>query len=85
MKAAADATGRRICFVGMSLHTYLEAAHNEGMAPIDPRELVQVGELEDHDPNKILVVTTGSQVLGSLPDMTCFVSVACIHPVDKID
>jgi hypothetical protein len=27
VKKAADAAGRRLCFVGMSLNTYLEAAH----------------------------------------------------------
>jgi mRNA degradation ribonuclease J1/J2 len=26
VKAAADASGRKICFIGTSLHTYLEAA-----------------------------------------------------------
>lgn len=48
--------------MGMSLNTYLEAAANEGMAPFDPRELIPVAELDSHDPNEVLVVTTGSQV-----------------------
>lgn len=30
VKKAADAAGRKICFIGMSLHTYLEAAHRDG-------------------------------------------------------
>ena len=62
VKKAADAAGRRLCFVGMSLNTYLEAAHKEGMAPFDPKELIPVGELDNHDPNKVMVITTGSQV-----------------------
>lgn len=61
VKKAADAAGRRLCFVGMSLNTYLEAAHKEGMAPFDPKELIPVGELDNHDPNKVMVITTGSQ------------------------
>lgn len=46
----------------MSLNTYLEAAHNEGMAPFDPRELIAPSDLDAHDPNEVMVVTTGSQV-----------------------
>lgn len=62
VKKAADASGRRICFVGMSLTTYLEAAHAEGQAPFSPADLVPVSEIEQHDPNSLLLVTTGSQV-----------------------
>ncbi|KAA6421662.1 MAG: ribonuclease J-like [Trebouxia sp. A1-2] len=53
---------RKICFVGMSLNTYLEAAANEGMAPFNPKELIPVTNLDSYDPNEVLVVTTGSQV-----------------------
>lgn len=62
MKQAADAAGRKICFIGMSLTTYLEAAHREGRAPFDPNELVAQEDMDSVDPNKLLVVTTGSQV-----------------------
>ena len=62
MKAAADASGRKMCFIGMSLMTYLEAAHREGRAPFDPRELVPVHEINGMDPSELLIVTTGSQV-----------------------
>ncbi|KAL3161242.1 hypothetical protein ABBQ38_009606 [Trebouxia sp. C0009 RCD-2024] len=61
VKKAADAANRRLCFVGMSLNTYLEAAHNVGMAPFDPRELIAVTDLDAHDPNEVMIVTTGSQ------------------------
>ena len=63
VKQAADAAGRKICFIGMSLTTYLEAAHREGRAPFDPKELVPQEDMDAVDPNKLLVVTTGSQVL----------------------
>ena len=62
VKKAADAANRRMCFVGMSLNTYLEAAALEGAAPFDPKELIPVSDLESHDPNQVLIVTTGSQV-----------------------
>ena len=61
VKKAADAAGRKICFVGMSLTTYLEAAWREGRAPMDPRDLVPQSAIEDYDPNELLIVTTGSQ------------------------
>jgi mRNA degradation ribonuclease J1/J2 len=62
VKAAADASGRKIAFIGMSLTTYLEAAHREGRAPFDPRELVPQEDMDSIDPNQLLIVTTGSQV-----------------------
>jgi hypothetical protein len=46
----------------MSLTTYLEAAHREGRAPFDPAELVAQDDINSVDPNKLLIVTTGSQV-----------------------
>ncbi|KAF8399925.1 hypothetical protein HHK36_015796 [Tetracentron sinense] len=39
VKAAADLTGRKLAFVGMSLRTYLDAAWKDGKAPIDPSTL----------------------------------------------
>ena len=61
VKKAADVAGRKICFVGMSLNTYLEAAWREGRAPMDPRDLVPQSAIDDMDPNELLIVTTGSQ------------------------
>ncbi|KFM27377.1 Ribonuclease J [Auxenochlorella protothecoides] len=61
VKRAADAAGRRICFVGQALHTYLEAAHQEGRAPLDPGLLVSHTQAEEWDPSKLVIVTTGSQ------------------------
>ena len=62
VKKAADASGRKICFIGMSLGTYLEAAAREGRAPFDPKEVVTAADMQDYDPNELLIVTTGSQV-----------------------
>lgn len=70
MKAAADASGRKICFIGMSLTTYLEAAEREGRAPINPKDLVSQEDMDGMDPNQLLVVTTGSQVGDPATDIT---------------
>lgn len=39
VKAAADAAGRQICFIGTSLNTYLEAAYRDGRYWLDGMEL----------------------------------------------
>ncbi|EXC04124.1 Ribonuclease J [Morus notabilis] len=61
VKAAADATGRKLVFVGMSLRTYLDAAFKDGKAPIDPSTLVKVEDIDAYAPKDLLIVTTGSQ------------------------
>ncbi|KAK8970361.1 hypothetical protein KSP40_PGU010459 [Platanthera guangdongensis] len=61
VKAAADLTGRKLVFVGMSLRTYLEAAFRDGKAPMDPSTLVKVEEIDAYAPSDLLIVTTGSQ------------------------
>ena len=61
VKAAADASGRKIAFVGMSLTTYLEAAKKAGIAPIDPETLVDAQEIDNINPSELIIVTTGSQ------------------------
>ena len=61
MKKAADIAGRKICFIGMSLTSYLEAADANGRAPFNPKDLVPQSEIDTIDPNKLLIVTTGSQ------------------------
>ncbi|XP_051148082.1 ribonuclease J isoform X2 [Andrographis paniculata] len=61
VKAAADLTGRKLVFVGMSLRTYLDAAWKDGKAPIDPSTLVKVEDMDSYAPKDLLIVTTGSQ------------------------
>uniref|UniRef100_A0A804P3R7 RNA-metabolising metallo-beta-lactamase family protein n=1 Tax=Zea mays TaxID=4577 RepID=A0A804P3R7_MAIZE len=61
IKAAADLTGRKMVFVGMSLRTYLEAAFKDGKAPLDPSTLIKVEDMDAYAPKDLLVVTTGSQ------------------------
>ncbi|KAK1363249.1 Myb-like domain-containing protein [Heracleum sosnowskyi] len=61
IKAAADLTGRKLVFVGMSLRTYLDAAYKDGKAPIDPSTLVKIEDIDAYAPKDLLIVTTGSQ------------------------
>ncbi|XP_073059910.1 ribonuclease J-like isoform X2 [Primulina eburnea] len=61
VKAAADLTGRKLVFVGMSLRTYLDAAWRDGKAPIDPSTLLKVEDIDAYAPKDLLIVTTGSQ------------------------
>ena len=53
VKAAAEASGRKICFVGTSLNTYLEAADKVGRAPIDPKDILNPQDLQHYDPNQV--------------------------------
>ena len=61
VKAAADASGRKIAFVGMSLTTYLEAAKKSGIAPIDPDTRACPPRDRPGEPHELIIVTTGSQ------------------------
>ncbi|XP_028765043.1 ribonuclease J isoform X2 [Neltuma alba] len=61
VNAAADLTGRKMVFVGMSLRTYLDAAWKDGKAPFDPSTLVKVEDIDAYAPKDLLIVTTGSQ------------------------
>ena len=80
VKRAADAAGRKLCFMGLSLHSYLEAAQKDGRAPFDPDDIVPMSAVGDMDPNELLIITTGSQVrhrvagLRRLPARVCFVA-----------
>lgn len=38
-----------------------KAAYKDGIAPINPSEILQPNDIQDYDPNKLLIVTTGSQ------------------------
>lgn len=46
-------THTQICFIGMSLNTYLDAAWRDGRAPFDPRDLINAKELDQYDPNQV--------------------------------
>lgn len=43
-----------------------QAAQREGRAPFDPKDVIDAADLDDYDPNQLLIVTTGSQVCSWL-------------------
>ncbi|XP_057846342.2 ribonuclease J isoform X1 [Cryptomeria japonica] len=61
VQAAAECTGRKLVFVGMSLRTYMDAAWRDGKAPFDPSTLVKPEDMDAYAPQELLIVTTGSQ------------------------
>jgi mRNA degradation ribonuclease J1/J2 len=61
LNAAAEVSGRKLVFIGLSLRTYLEAAWRDGQAPFDPSILVKAEDMDAYAPKDLLVVTTGSQ------------------------
>eukprot|EP01018_Ginkgo_biloba_P008450 Gb_29169 [translate_table: standard] len=61
VKAAAELTGRKLVFIGMSLKTYLDAAWKAGQAPFDPSTLIKAEDMDAYAPKDLLIVTTGSQ------------------------
>jgi beta-CASP RNase J family ribonuclease len=61
LKAAADSADRKMVLMGMSLNVYLEAAFKDRRASFSPSQLVDPEEMDGYDPNKLLIVTTGSQ------------------------
>ncbi|XP_024538284.1 uncharacterized protein LOC9656142 [Selaginella moellendorffii] len=61
MKAAADASGRKLVFIGTALKTYIDAAWKDGQAPFDPSILVKAEDMGAYSPKDLLIVTTGSQ------------------------
>ena len=61
LKAAADAAGRRMVLLGMSLNVYLEAAFKDNRATFDPSQLLDAEEMDGYPENQLLIVTTGSQ------------------------
>mmetsp|Transcript_22508 Transcript_22508/g.31489 ORF Transcript_22508/g.31489 Transcript_22508/m.31489 type:complete len:385 (+) Transcript_22508:806-1960(+) len=61
IKKAAELSDKKICFLGTSLNSYLEAAYFDGRAPFHPTELINEIDLKNIDPGKTIIVTTGSQ------------------------
>eukprot|EP00249_Psilotum_nudum_P021161 c27999_g1_i1 orf=284-3385(+) len=61
VKAAADASGRKLVFIGLSLRTYLDAAWRDGQSPFDPSTLIKAEQMDGYSPRDLFIVTTGSQ------------------------
>lgn len=81
LKKAADMAGRKMCFLGMSLTTYLEAAKTDGRAPFDPKELISQNDLDQYAPNgKARCPPCLLLLAGALVGMIDLRPVACLIP-----
>lgn len=58
---AAETAGRKVALLGPSLYCYLEAAHNDGRLWFNPSNLVLPEDIDQCNPDEILIITTGSQ------------------------
>jgi ribonuclease J len=58
---AAVASGRKIAFLGRSMHQAVGAARSLGYLDVPEQEVVPIEEVESLDPAKVVVCSTGSQ------------------------
>jgi len=61
LQTIAGRTGRKLCLLGRSLHTYSALAEKAGIASIDRSRVVNGDHLESIPPHEALVVMTGTQ------------------------
>jgi ribonuclease J len=59
--SAAVANERVVAFLGRSMHTSVAAARELGLLHVDDRDVVDIGEIGDLDPGRVVVICTGSQ------------------------
>ncbi len=58
---AAVNDGRVVAFLGRSMHTSVRAARELGLLHVDDRDVVDIEEVKDLDPGRVVVICTGSQ------------------------
>ena len=58
---AAVSDGRVVAFLGRSMHTSVAAARQLGLLQVDDRDIVDIEEVKDLDPGRVVVICTGSQ------------------------
>jgi ribonuclease J len=58
---AAVSDGRVVAFLGRSMHTSVRAARELGLLHVDDRDVVDIEEVKDLDPGRVVVICTGSQ------------------------
>src|SRR5439155_14358713 len=58
---AAREAGRRVAFLGRSMHQSVAAARRLGHLRVDDADIVLIEELSELDPASVVVVSTGSQ------------------------
>jgi ribonuclease J len=58
---ASREAGRKVAFLGRSMHQSVAAARRLGHLHVDDRDIVDIEELRDLDPSQVVVISTGSQ------------------------
>ena len=58
---AARANERVVAFLGRSMVTSVAAARRLGYLQVDDRDVIDIGEVADLDPGRVVVICTGSQ------------------------
>lgn len=59
--AVAEATGRKVAFVGRSMIANVEVGIELGHLGVAPKTIIDIGEVDSHPPERTVVVCTGSQ------------------------
>ncbi|MEA2517362.1 MAG: ribonuclease [Actinomycetota bacterium] len=59
--AAAESVGRHVAFVGRSMIANAEVGQELGHLKVSPGTIVDIGEAEHLPPNKVAIISTGSQ------------------------
>ena len=59
--AAAESHGRKVAFIGRSMVRNMGIARDLGYLTIPPGLIVDIGELEDLPPERVVLISTGSQ------------------------
>lgn len=59
--AAAQSLGRKVCCLGRSVHRHIRCAEELGYLQVDPKIWVDGEEAHQVDPEKLIVIATGSQ------------------------
>ncbi len=58
---AALANGRVVCFLGRSMQNSVGVARRLGILRLDDRDVIDISEVEQIDPGRVVIVCTGSQ------------------------
>ena len=58
---AAVSDGRVVAFLGRSMHNSVAAARRLGILKVDDRDVIDIEEVDDLDPGRVVIICTGSQ------------------------
>lgn len=58
---AAEKYGRHVCLSGRSMINTFEVANSLGYITMNPDTLIDISEIDNYNPNEIVILTTGSQ------------------------